>query len=118
VEDAATAKSAPEAVALAPEPDGDEATAPETIMRRNELVDEVVKRTGMKKRDVRQLSEALLIVVGEALIEGRVVAANPMLKLRPVRQKPFNGGVVVTTKVRVSTPAEEPAHEPLAEPAE
>jgi len=101
-----------------------------SILRKGEFVDLVVAQADMKKRDVRAIAEVMFRIMGQALTEGRTVAVDSDFKMRPVKQNPFEGGVVVTTKVRLENPAPKTAEtadpasespvpqEPLAEPAE
>lgn len=56
-------------------------------MRKKELIDAVVQRTGMKKKDVKPVVESMLGVLGDALAEGRELVAQPMGKLRVHKQK-------------------------------
>jgi len=104
------------------------------VMRKGEFVDLVVAQTNMKKRDVRAMAAVMFKIMGTALTEGRTVAPDGGFKMRPVRQNPYDSGVVVTTKIRVVNPSpattdaeaeipsestvESPADAPLAEPAE
>lgn len=121
-----------------------ETAAEETnkVMRKGEFVDLVVAQTNMKKRDVRAMAAVMFKIMGAALAEGRTVAPDGGFKMRPVRQNPYDSGVVVTTRIRVvnpspattdaeaeipsertasgaaESPVESPADAPLAEPAE
>lgn len=70
-----TVVNAPEAVVVGP------------AMRKKELIDAVVQRTGLKKRDVRPVVESMLGVIGEAMTEGRELIAQPFGKLRVHKQK-------------------------------
>jgi nucleoid DNA-binding protein len=81
--------------------------APETAktedgtLKKPELLDAVVARTNLKKRDVKPAVEAALAVLGEALRGGAVVNLPPLGKLRVVKTKPLDGGAaVVTLKLR------------------
>lgn len=81
--------------------------APETTktddatMKKPELLDAVVTRANLKKRDVKPAVEAALAVIGEALRDGAVVNLPPLGKLRVVKTKPLDGGAgVVTLKLR------------------
>ncbi|KQB97779.1 hypothetical protein AL073_02255 [Loktanella sp. 1ANDIMAR09] len=70
-------------------------------LKKPELLDAVVARTNLKKRDVKPAVEAALAVLGEALREGAVVNLPPLGKLRVVKTKPLDGGAaVVTLKLR------------------
>lgn len=110
---AATAK-APEPVvvstAAAPE-----VTAPD--MKKKELVDLVVARAGVKKRDAKPAVEAALAILGEAIAEGRELNLPPLGKLRINRAEDKANGRVTICKLRQNK-APQSGKEPLAEPAE
>ncbi|MEM6303092.1 MAG: HU family DNA-binding protein [Pseudomonadota bacterium] len=76
------AQTATPAVVNGPEPI---VVGPE--LRKKELIDTVVQRSGMKKRDVKPIVETMLAVFGEGLAEGREVIAPPMGKLRVHKKK-------------------------------
>ena len=83
-------------------------TPPETVedtiaglMKKPELLDAVVARTNLKKRDVKPAVEAALAVISEALARGDDVNLPPMGKLRIVKSKPLDAGAhVLTLKLR------------------
>lgn len=83
-------------------------TPPETAeiiepvqMKKPELFEAVVTRTGLKKRDVKPAVEAALAVIAEALIKGEELNLPPMGKLRVVKSKELDAGVhVLTLKLR------------------
>ena len=71
------------------------------VMKKPQLLDEVVARTNLKKRDVKPAVEAALAVLGEALQDGAEVNVPPLGKLRVVKSKPIDGGAsVMTLKLR------------------
>ena len=65
-------------------------------LKKPELFEELVARTGLKKRDAKPLAEALLAILGEAVAKGRGIDLQPFGKLRVVR-------CVEKPNVRVST---------------
>ncbi|WP_425043815.1 HU family DNA-binding protein [Primorskyibacter sp. S87] len=91
-------------------------TAPE--MRKKELIEMVVERSGVKKRDAKPTVEALLAILGEALANGRELNLPPMGKLKVRRNEQKSGGRVLTCRVRQNEKPAEPAKEPLAEATE
>lgn len=72
------------------------------LMRKKELIDAVVTRSGVKKKDAKPVVEAMLAVLGEALSEKRELALQPLgrVKIQRVREHP--NGQVLVTKIRQS----------------
>lgn len=73
------------------------------VIKKPELLDEVVLRTGLKKRDVKPAVEAALSVLGDALRDGAEVNVPPLGKLRVVKSKDLEGGAAVMT-LKLRTP--------------
>ncbi|MEL7180061.1 MAG: HU family DNA-binding protein [Pseudomonadota bacterium] len=71
------------------------------LVKKPELLDEVVARTNLKKRDVKPAVEAAFAVLAEALRDGAQVNVPPLGKLRVVKAKALDGGAdVITLKLR------------------
>lgn len=78
-------------------------TAAAPVMKKPELLDAVVARTNLKKRDVKPAVEAALAVLGDALREGTELNLPPLGKLRIVKNKDLGDGVsVMTLKLRTA----------------
>lgn len=73
------------------------------LIKKPELLDEVVARTSLKKRDVKPAIEAAFAVLADALREGATVNVPPLGKLRVVKTKPLDGGACVMT-LKLRTP--------------
>ena len=73
------------------------------LMKKPELLDEVVLRTNLKKRDVKPTVEAALAVIGDALRDGAEINIPPLGKLRVVKSKILEGGAAVMT-LKLRTP--------------
>lgn len=124
---ASSVRSMPKVASTEKAPVAEPAAAPEqaaavsagpAVLRKNEFVERVVAETNMKKRDVRAIAETMFKIMGNALSDGRTVAVDGDFKMRPVKQNPFEDGVVVTTKVRLEGAAAKADKVALAEPAE
>ena len=87
-------------------------------LRKKELIDRVVAASGMKKRDVKPVVEAMLSVLGDALSKGEALNLQPFGKAKVTRQKPLDNGEVITTRLRRNHARSAPVSTPLAEPAE
>ena len=70
-------------------------------LKRKELVDLVVARSGMKKRDVKPVVESMLEVLGQTLGEGREFNLPPLGKLKVQRMKDNDGTQVMVAKIRL-----------------
>ena len=92
-------------------------------LRKKELIDQVVARSGVKKRDVKPVVEAMLAVLGESIDAKRPLHLEPMGKLRVNRSKDTPNGRIHICKLRRKPAiAEKPSQEqktasiPLAKP--
>lgn len=70
------------------------------MMRKKELIDTVVARSGIKKRDAKPVIEAMLTVLGSAISEGRDLNLHPMGKLKVNRTKTGKGSKIMICKLR------------------
>lgn len=70
------------------------------VLRKKELIERVVARSGVKKKDAKPTIEAMLAVLGEALGKGEELNLHPLgkVKVNRVIEKP--NAVVLITKVR------------------
>lgn len=102
---ASTAKPTPTVVTeTTPEVSGPE-------LKKKELVDLVIEKSGVKKKFAKPAVEAALAVLGEALGAGREVNIQPMGKIKINRAKEISSGRVIVAKIRQSTQAMEAAAE-------
>lgn len=93
-------------------------TAPEAAkesgatLKKSDLLDQIVARTNLKKRDVKPAVEAALALMGDALRDGNELNLPPLGKLRVVKSKDLDGGAsVVTLKLRTPKNASAAAQE-------
>lgn len=73
-------------------------TGPE--MKKKDLLDKVVKRSGIKKKDAKPVVEAMLFVLGEAIAEGRELVLQPLGRLKTTRVKETANGRVLICRLR------------------
>jgi nucleoid DNA-binding protein len=94
----------------------------EADMKKKELIDLVVERSGIKKKDAKPTVEAVLAVLGETIAAGRELNLQPLGKLRINRVEDKSNGRVIICKLRQSTAiksaGESNTEEALAEAAE
>jgi DNA-binding protein HU-alpha len=69
-------------------------------LKKIDLVDEVVARSGVKKKFAKPAIEAALAVLGEALAEGRDLNLRPLGKVKIQKTKELANGTVITTRIR------------------
>ncbi|MCM2561326.1 HU family DNA-binding protein [Lutimaribacter sp. EGI FJ00015] len=91
-------------------------TSPE--LKKKELIDTVVTRSGIKKKDAKPVIEAMLAVLGEELSDGREMNLHPLGKIKINRIKQMSNARVVMCKLRQNQPDEKPGKDPLADAAE
>lgn len=83
-------------------------------MRKKELIDLVVARSGIKKKDAKPVIESMLAVLGQAIGDGRELNLQPLGKLRINRNVQKSNGRVIVCKLRQSL-REPRVKDPLAD---
>lgn len=86
------------------------------VVKKPELIDRVIARTGQKKKDVKPALEATLAAIGEALAEGEELNLPPLGKLSINREKDKPDAKIYVLKLRRSKKMDVPR--PLADAAE
>ena len=56
-------------------------------LKKKELINTVVERSGIKKKDAKPVIEAMLAVLGQTLAEGREMNLQPLGKIKINRAK-------------------------------
>ncbi|MCT2541110.1 HU family DNA-binding protein [Sedimentimonas flavescens] len=111
-------EAAPEAPAQA---------AAASALRKKDFVERVAKISGAKKAVARDVAQAVLQVLSEALEKGETIALPPLGKMRVTRTAVNNGASVLHIKLKrgsadasgaVAQKDEKSAADPLAEGAE
>jgi nucleoid DNA-binding protein len=69
-------------------------------LKRKELVDLVVARSGIRKREAKPVVEAMLAVLGDSVAAGRQLDLQPFGKLRINRMVEKPNGRVTVCKLR------------------
>jgi DNA-binding protein HU-alpha len=103
----ATAAPSPETAAEddAAVDDGQKDAAADAELDKKELVERVVARCGLKKREVKPSVEAALAILGEALAEGRELRLEPFGKLKVSNIKTRGNKRVINARLRQNAPA-------------
>ncbi|MEO0370140.1 MAG: HU family DNA-binding protein [Pseudomonadota bacterium] len=71
-------------------------------LKKRELLDEVVKRTDVKKKFAKPVVEAMIDVLGEALAAERTLNLQPLGRIMPKRTKDTGSNRVITARIRQS----------------
>lgn len=86
-------------------------------MKKKELIDKVVLRSGIKKKDAKPVVEAMLAILGETLGEGRELNLQPLGKMKINRMKQVAQNRIIICKLRQSMTPKTITAAPLAKPA-
>jgi len=85
-------------------------TTEDGLLRKPDLLNEVLARVDVKKRDAKPVIEAALAIIGDALIAGDEVNLPPLGKLRVQKDKPLeNGAHALMVKLRTPQRKDKPA---------
>ena len=85
-------------------------------IKKPELIERVMAETGMKKKDVKPVVEAMLAVLGRALIGGEELTVPPLGKLMINRTKEVSNATIVNLKLRHPNAAKVRNDAPIADP--
>ncbi|MEM9710193.1 MAG: HU family DNA-binding protein [Pseudomonadota bacterium] len=91
-------EAVPNAASLAEEPSAQ-------TLRKRDLIERLTAETGLKRRDVRAVTEALLAALGESVAKGESLSLEPFGKLRVARSAEGTGSRTHTCKLRQKNPA-------------
>ena len=83
----------------------------EPEMKKAELVNLIVERTGMKKKDVKPVVEATLGALGEAIARGQELNLQPLGRVKVNNTKELAKSQVHSVRFRQSKEAREGAEE-------
>ncbi|ARU00506.1 HU family DNA-binding protein [Yoonia vestfoldensis] len=90
-----------------------------TPLKKPELLDQLVARSGLRKRDAKLALDAALALIGEALARGDDLILPPLGKIRRVKAKDLGAGAhLLTLKLRSSKDARQSGKTGLASDAE
>ncbi|WP_422029097.1 HU family DNA-binding protein [Roseovarius sp.] len=74
-------------------------------LKKRGLIDEVVKRSGVRKKFAKPVIEAMIDVLGEAISEGREVNLQPFGKIKQQRTKDTANARITVARIRQSKSA-------------
>ncbi|MCP5037537.1 MAG: HU family DNA-binding protein [Rhodobacteraceae bacterium] len=93
------------------------ATPAVPVLRKKQLIDEVVTRSGIKKKFAKPVVEAMLDVLGDAISSGKEMNVQPFGKVMTKKQTDKPNAKVSIVKIRQSKRAKEAAVKPPLMPA-
>ena len=70
-------------------------------LSKKELIGRVMEHAGMKKGEARRAVDATMAVLGQALGEGKNIAAAPLGKMSIARQKDTANGKLVVVRIKL-----------------
>lgn len=76
------------------------AVEPRPVLKKRDLIERVVTDTGLKRREVKAVTEAVLHAMGEAVGQGDGLVLEPFGKLRVARATDNGASRVLTCKLR------------------
>ncbi len=83
-----------------------EKTGDPDVVKKGELIDRIVTRTGLKKRDVKPAVEAAFAEMIDVLLLGKSLKLPPVGKIKMMNAKDLdNGAQVLTIKIRTAKPS-------------
>ncbi len=69
-------------------------------LKKRELLDQVLERSGVKKKYAKPVVEAMIELLGEAVADGRALNLEPLGKVIPQRVKDAGKHRVVVARIR------------------
>jgi len=90
------------------------ATVAEPSLRKKVLIDRVVARSGIKKKDAKPVVEAMLAVLGEALDKGEDMNLQPLGKVMVKREMEKPNAKIMICRIRQARPMAKGPKDPLA----
>ena len=70
------------------------------VLRKKELIERVVARSGVKKKDAKPTIEAMLAVLGEALAAGEELNLQPLGKVMVKKTKELPNAKMMVCRIR------------------
>ncbi|WP_457648805.1 HU family DNA-binding protein [Profundibacter sp.] len=70
------------------------------VLRKKELIERVVERSGVKKKDAKPTIEAMLAVLGEALAAGEELNLQPLGKVMVKKTKELANAKMMVCRIR------------------
>jgi nucleoid DNA-binding protein len=87
------------------------------MVRRKEMVERIVAKSGLKPNEVKTMLDAVLSELGDALSAGEALNLHPLGKVTVNQQKKMGGKEILICKIRRKLP-EADVHEALDTAAE
>lgn len=88
------------------------------MLKKKELIDRVVAKSGIKKKDAKPVIESMLEVLGSAIASGEELNLQPLGKVKVNREKEMSGAKIFICKIRQTKHNKDTAGGPLVDAAE
>ncbi|SMO51327.1 HU family DNA-binding protein [Paracoccus laeviglucosivorans] len=82
----------------APKAEGDPGTA--KVLQKRQFLSRIAHRTGMRNAQIKDIVEATLAELGEAMAAGQTLALPPLGRARINRQRDVSGAEVIVLRLR------------------
>jgi len=114
---AAAAKATASPLSGVTQPEAGQGIDPTMALTKKDLLEKVSAKAGVRKAQARPIVEAMLDVLGAALVRGETLKLQPMGIMKVTRQKEIEQADIVVCKLRRKK-SQEGDNDPLAEAAE
>jgi len=71
-----------------------------TVLQKRQFLNRIAQRTGQRSADIRDIVEATLAELGDAIAAGQTLALPPLGRARINRQKDISGSEVIVLRLR------------------
>ncbi|MDT1063770.1 HU family DNA-binding protein [Paracoccus sp. CPCC 101403] len=71
-----------------------------TVLQKRQFLNRIAQRTGQRNADIRNIVEATLAELGDAIAAGQTLALPPLGRARINRQKDVSGSEVIILRLR------------------
>ncbi|NNK79303.1 MAG: hypothetical protein HKP40_11380 [Litoreibacter sp.] len=85
----------------APDSKTESSSVETVVLRKKDLLEAVVAKSGLSKGNARRGLEATLDVIAEALADGSEISAAPLAKVRVTREKDTPNGKMLVCRVKL-----------------
>jgi len=113
-----TKTAAPASVAAAKVVEAAKPVVTGPVLKKKELIERVVAKSGIKKKDAKPVIESTLEVLGSAIASGEELNLQPFGKVKINREKEMSGAKIFVCKIRQTKQTPDSTDGPVANAAE
>ncbi len=98
----------------------DDADVKAPSLKKTDLIARAADKSGLKKKDLKPATDAILAALSDALMAGEELVLPPLGRIKVIKSKDLPKGKMLTMKLKSPSAQEiaKDADAPLAEPAE